>query len=83
MRIAKTSWSWGRMHNILSEGRKIESRRQLRNEREREKKAREIDRIWKRNKKRHARERTLTREHARTQDSILSSEGKRDSIRRM
>ena len=26
---AKTPWSWGRMHNILSEGRKIESRRQL------------------------------------------------------
>ena len=26
---AKTPWSWGRMHNILSEGREIESRRQL------------------------------------------------------
>ena len=26
---AKTSWSWGRMVDILSEGRKIESRRQL------------------------------------------------------
>ena len=36
---AKTPWSWGRMHDILSEGRKIESCRQLRNEkREREKK---------------------------------------------
>ena len=27
--LAKTSWSWGRMYAILSEVRKIESRRQL------------------------------------------------------
>ena len=27
--IAKTPWSWGRMDDILSEGREIESRRQL------------------------------------------------------
>ena len=27
--LAKTPWSWGRMDAILSEGRKIESRRQL------------------------------------------------------
>ena len=27
--LAKTLWSWGRMDDILSEGRKIESRRQL------------------------------------------------------
>ena len=27
--LAKTPWSWGRMYDILSEGRKIESRRQL------------------------------------------------------
>ena len=26
---AKAPWSWGRMHGILSEGRKIESRCQL------------------------------------------------------
>ena len=28
--FAKTPWSWGRMDDILSEGSKIESRRQLR-----------------------------------------------------
>ena len=27
--LAKTPWSWGRMDDILSEGREIESRRQL------------------------------------------------------
>ena len=27
--VAKTTWSWGRMYDILSEGRKIKSRRQL------------------------------------------------------
>ena len=42
--MAKTPWSWGRMDEILSEGREIESRRQLeqfyRNELETEKQAR-------------------------------------------
>ena len=48
--FAKAPWSWGRMHNILScilsEGRKIESRRQLR-KKERETSERKLIENWK------------------------------------
>ena len=52
---AKTPWSWGRMYGILSEGREIESRRQL---------EQLIERIG--NENRHAHEQPLTSERART-----------------
>ena len=71
---AKTLWSWGRMDDILSEGRKIESRRQL---------EAFFRTNWKRKKSTStpARERPLTRVRARSEkldtrsslDSISSS----------
>ena len=47
--FAKTLWSWGRMDNILSEGRKIESRRQLK--RAIAFRSKRNVKIWKRNKR--------------------------------
>ena len=56
--LAKTPWSWGRMHDILSEGCEIESRRELEEPAITLRSKREEFWNWKRN--RNARPRTTT-----------------------
>ena len=84
LKLVKTPWSWGRMDDIISEGRKIESCRQL-NEKiaiasDRKTK---IELNWKRNKSTSmpARERPLTRVRARSEKLNLKTFNL-DSIRK-
>ena len=84
LNTAKTPWSWGRMHDILSEGRKIESSRQLIPPSQKDQKTR--GKIWKRYRT-QARERPETRGRAFSEwtrsETRKVKKRKRDSIRRM
>ena len=84
---AKTPWSWGRMVDILSEGRKNESRRQLANSPTRHhiKIKKRIGKMsWKRNKRTPVNDHRCAGGRSKwTRSEARKASWKRDSIRRM